>query len=345
LTCKTILRFDFDSSLFLPLVLFAIFAFAQRRNDRQLLSTENTLQNIIADLTVIQSLLPRFPRTLSIPLPKLLRVAAVCYLPYLILTFFLSLQVIFAIAGSLILLWRAPWAIIIRTTVWQSAWFRWSIYKLWSHISGDPLPPLTMSPQSLSDSLAPVQSLRFLFTIYENQRWWMGLDWTAALLPAERPSWCSRSLLPIPPPNAFTLPENTTIYLPDAKGNRTRRTAVWKWEEPEWRVLVRKDGSGLGLTRVERPLSTVKDEAQNTSRFLKAATRRGSVVGSEIPKNTASDEDYVAPDSEETADEDLLTDPDGWVYGDNKWENQSNRGVMGKVSFFFHEPVSFPVYL
>ena len=96
---------------------------------------------------------------------------------------------------------------------------------------------------------------------------------------------------------------------------------------------------------MERPLSTVKDETPNTGRFLKAATGRGSLVGSEIPKNAAPDEDYVAPDSEETADEDILTDPDGWVYGDNKWENQSNRSVMGKVGISFHEPVSFPVNL
>ena len=29
----------------------------------------------------------------------------------------------------------------------------------------------------------------FRFEIYENQRWWMGLDWTHALLPGERPTW------------------------------------------------------------------------------------------------------------------------------------------------------------
>jgi len=29
----------------------------------------------------------------------------------------------------------------------------------------------------------------FRFEIQENQRWWMGLDWTSALLPQERPSW------------------------------------------------------------------------------------------------------------------------------------------------------------
>jgi len=320
--------------LFLPLIFFAVFALVQCRQPPQTLSTDNSLQNIITDLTIIQSLRPRFPRSPSISLPKLLRVAAICYLPYLILTFFLSLQVIFAIAGTLILSWRAPWAIVIRATVWHSAWFRWSIYKLWSRISGDSLPPPTMSPQSLSDSLAPVQSLRFLFSIYENQRWWVGLDWTAVLLPAERPSWCTASQLPIPPPNAFTLPENTTIYLPDVKGNRMKRTAVWKWEEPEWRVLVRKDGTGLGLTRVERPLSIVKDDTPNSSRFLKVATGRGSLLGQEIPKNTASgnaDEDSIIPESEEAADEDL-TDSDGWIYGDNKWENQSNRGVMGKYT-------------
>ena len=116
-----------------------------------------------------------------------------------------------------------------------------------------------------------------------------------------------------------------------------RRTAIWKWEEPEWRVLVRRDGNSFGLTRVERPLSTVTDENPNNNRFIKAASGRGGLSGSEIPKNTSgnADEDYVAPDSEETADEDPLTDPDGWVYGDNKWENQSNRGVMGKVGVFF----------
>ena len=310
----------------------------KRQPPHQTLSTENTVQNIITDLTIIQSLLPRFP---PVPSISLLQLIAVSYIPYLILTFFLSRQVISAIAGTLLLSWRAPWAIIIRTTLWHSAWFRWSIYKLYSHITFHPLPPPAISPQSTSDSLAPVQSLRFLFTIYENQRWWVGLDWTAALLPAERPSWSSASQIPIPPPNAFTLPENTTIYLPDAKGNKTKRTAIWKWEEPEWRVLVRRAATSAGLIRVERPL-TFKDESPNTARFLKAATTRGAP---EFPKNTPSanlDEEHITTDSEEPVDEDPLTDPDGWVYGDNKWENQSNRGAMGKVRlFFFHGLLSF----
>ena len=27
-----------------------------------------------------------------------------------------------------------------------------------------------------------------------------------------------------------------------------------------------------------------------------------------------------------------FTDQDGWIYGDNKWENQSSKGGIGKVS-------------
>lgn len=31
--------------------------------------------------------------------------------------------------------------------------------------------------------------VELLFTCMENQRWWVGLDWTHALLPGERASW------------------------------------------------------------------------------------------------------------------------------------------------------------
>lgn len=33
------------------------------------------------------------------------------------------------------------------------------------------------------------EPIYFRFEVHENQRWWMGLDWTSALLPQERPSW------------------------------------------------------------------------------------------------------------------------------------------------------------
>ena len=34
------------------------------------------------------------------------------------------------------------------------------------------------------------EDVQVQFTVFENQRWWVGLDWTHALLPGERASWC-----------------------------------------------------------------------------------------------------------------------------------------------------------
>lgn len=257
------------------------------------------------------------------------------------------MRVICGLAGTIFLTWRAPWAMVLRAAVWRSAWFRWGIYRSWSFLIGEPIPVKVLSFQPAANSSIPVQSLRFLFTIYENQRWWMALDWTAALLPGERPSWCSASQHPLLPPNAFTLPENTTVYIRDETGSRVKRTATWKWEEPEWKVLVRKEGQG-GVSRIERPLPNV-DPSGNAagssgSKLLKAAGRirdastGGSNAGSSADgKNTTGSSETVDPalDSSQDADgedDNILTDVDGWVYGDNKWENQSNRGGISKVS-------------
>ena len=335
------IRAKYSHRNFLPFVVFGLIAAAQwRRKPSHSLpppTTEITLQNVVTDLTIIQSSIPTIswsPPSKNVP--KLFRAAFVLYVPYVFITFFVSFRVICAIAGTLVLTWRAPWAIIIRTTVWRSAWIRWAVYKSWSIISGETIAVRVMSPQPTTSSTEPVQSLRFLFTIYENQRWWMGLDWTAALLPGERPSWCSASQHPISPPNAFSLPESTSVYLPDGKGGRLKRTATWKWEEPEWRVLVHKDGGGV--SRVERPVPAVKEDSPNSSRLLKAAgrLREGSLHtggGSESNKAlTGNLDDHISDDSSDHADEEPLTDADGWVYCDNKWEAQSNKGGMGKVS-------------
>jgi hypothetical protein len=130
------------------------------------------------------------------------------------------------------------------------------------------------------------------------------------------------------PPNSFTLPESTTVYLPDGKGGRLKRTATWRWEEPEWRVHVRKETNAV--SRVERPLPTVKDDNHNNSLLLKAAGRLRDGSQSDSNKPAASD-DRTSDDAGQSGDE-VLTDPDGWVYADNKWENQSNKGGMGKYT-------------
>jgi hypothetical protein len=58
-----------------------------------------------------------------------------------------------------------------------------------------------------------------------------------------------------------------------------------------------------------------------------------STSAADTSKSTAatSETDHASDDSEDPAEEELLTDVDGWVYGDNKWENQNHRGGLGKV--------------
>lgn len=301
--------------------------------------TELNLQTTITDLSTIQALVPTTSAFAlpPLPVPVLLRVAATIYVPYLLLTYVVPLRVILGVTGTLLLSWHAPWAVVLRTTLWRSAWVRWGLYHTWSCISGQPLPVVSHALQVASTPPEPVNSLRFLFQIYENQRWWMGLDWTAALLPGERPSWCSAppSLHPVSPPNAFSLPEESTVFLADGKGGREKRTATWRWEEAEWKVAVRLQGTPL--TRVEKPLPSLKEE--NPSLLAKAAAKTREAAGGSGGPGGGGDGngDKHGEDDDEAEEEEDVTDGDGWIYGDNKWEGKSDKGSgLGKVSRFPH---------
>ncbi|TEB37554.1 hypothetical protein FA13DRAFT_1752294 [Coprinellus micaceus] len=347
----------------LPLAILASTVYRRsRKSTNKQIVTEQVLANAVADLAIIPTLLPTAPSLPAIPL----RALAILYAPYLLLTTFVPLRIILALR-------RDP--VVLRRVVWRSAYVRWTVYTAWAFVSGTPLPPKSISPQtrtlqsvaSQSDSTQDgtstspgsgadadastntASTLRFLFTVYENQRWWMGLDWTAALLPGERPSWCSSppTLAPLSPPGAFPLPEPTTVYLlhPTDEKKRIKRTAEWYWEEPEWTVLVRKEGGVL--SRVERPVPVAVEEGPNAkegtgSRLFKAASNRFTGVKEKDSRDTSSvhsredsghGEEVEVIGRGENANE-PFTDPDGWVFGDNKWENQSNKGGISKYTRF-----------
>jgi len=301
--------------------------------------TGNHIHLIISDLARIQELAPKHRNITLPPLPVLLRVTAALYVPYSILVYVVRLRVIIAVTGTIILTWKAPWAVTAREGLWASAWVRWPLYYIWSFISGQPLPPPSQSYPVAVESNAkvdsktdvttvtPVEPVRFLFTIYENQRWWMGLDWTAALLPQERPAWSTSSEEPISPPSAFILPPPTTVYLPHEQG-RAKRTATWTWEEDEWRVLRKLEGSST--SRIERPLPSLKEEVPS-NRLLKAAGMMKDAK--DVPPNHEKKDKEQEEESSES--DETLTDNDGWIYADNKWEGGSGNGGMGKVSAVF----------
>lgn len=315
---------------------------------------------LIDDLAAIHALLPAS----SVPAPSLtlLRIAAFLYLPYLVLTYVVPLRICIATSGTLFLIHRARWARDARAALARSAHLRWAFYHLYALVSGTPLPapPPSPPPEYVSRPVSgateytnarsnpdsdvpsappPSAPLRFLFTVYENQRWWVGLDWTAALLPGERPSWCSASHVPLPPPSTFSLPSPTVSYVPVGKHGRAKRMARWTWEESEWCVVVRKEGHE-GLWRVEKTPPKDKDTPEDTgtaARMLRAA--RGKDASGSGPSESPEREKKPAPDQHVSDpsilpahEDDVVTDADGWVYGDNKWEGASSKGGMGKYT-------------
>lgn len=46
-----------------------------------------------------------------------------------------------------------------------------------------------LKKRDIQDDNKTTTDLVFKFVLYENQRWWLGLDWTTNLFPNERPAW------------------------------------------------------------------------------------------------------------------------------------------------------------
>ncbi|KAH8119354.1 integral peroxisomal membrane peroxin-domain-containing protein [Phellopilus nigrolimitatus] len=287
--------------------------------------TEQSLQSTIIDLSVIESLLPSTPHPQTTPWKAIIRILAILYIPFLLVTHFVRLRVLLGVFGTVLVIWRAHWANTARATLWRSAWFRRSLSSIWAILSGQSPSPVILSASSWQSGETG-HSIRFLITVYENQRWWVGLDWTAALLPGERPSWCSSALEPLSPPSAFTLPEPTCVYVSDGKGGLVKRTASWTWEEGEWKVVVKKEDANR-VGRIRQKVHGAK---------LKLKTSRegdsGDVELDSVRSDTADTSSSISGDAHDTEAEEPLTDNDGWMYGDNKWTAVSSNGGLGKFT-------------
>lgn len=110
--------------------------------------------------------------------------------------------------------------------------------------------------------------------------------------------------------------------------------ARWTWEEPEWRVVVRKEGHD-GLWRIEKTPPKDKETPDDTgtaARMLRAARGSGPSESPERDKKPPSDQHVPDPSIIPAHEDDIVTDPEGWAYGDNKWEGASCKGGMGKYT-------------
>ncbi|QRV84742.1 integral peroxisomal membrane peroxin protein [Ceratobasidium sp. AG-Ba] len=333
-------------------------------------ASDATVAATISDITALRLLLPPFLFTSTpvpsrspileairithstLPLKSLLRATAILYIPYLLATWLIPLPVLFGLVGTIMLTIRAPWICVVRSQVAENGWARWIWRRVWAFLTGLPvvIPGSTFTLQrreekpsvapkgkkSVAQELKP-NRLRFRFDILENQRWWVGIDWSSALLPNERQSWCSPPphLAPLSPPITFTLPPPTSHI---DKTLKIRRKAFWRWEDPEWTVLV-KQSHDSHHSRLSVPLPDVSSDSEG--RLAKGLKRvgeslpesvNGSVASGRRLSDSGDDESHEAPLSPSVLLNDPLTDPDGWVYADNKWEGPSPKGGIGKYT-------------
>jgi hypothetical protein len=144
--------------------------------------------------------------------------------------------------GTVVLTWHSRPARVSRTILWRSR----SIRRLCTILTGlqfhtpetesnlkQKRPPLTSqskSPNDVAASLAAKRrpaspGIRFTFTLFENQRRWLGIGWTSSMLAYERAAWTDEHL--------NTAPSKDKFELPEVEGGHAR----WRWVKgSEWRV-------------------------------------------------------------------------------------------------------------
>ncbi|KAG8844212.1 hypothetical protein FRB91_000190 [Serendipita sp. 411] len=332
-------------------------------------TTEEILSTSLSNLESIYALRPNYglkdPLPADVSLQERLRLLGLISPIFITLTYVAPFRVLIAAAGSVILTYRAPWVITTRRIVSRSAYSRAAWRYVVSILSGNftipmPIRKATLMTMGVKEPLQQQQTTRkthpFMFTVIENQRWWVGIDWTAALLPSERPSWCAPvgSMSPstnqgttgtsqpiyhaLPPPATFPLPASTSIVLPASDGKGfVRKTAKWRWEDDsEWEVLVHKEGDDT-VRKLRPPLKspTEDDKGHLIAKAAGRLTTTPSPTVSSFPtqEGNAGGAKPTVPSPVAQVEKEF-TDQDGWIYGDNKWENTSAKGGIGKFTRF-----------
>ncbi|KAK3622949.1 hypothetical protein LTR56_021890 [Elasticomyces elasticus] len=153
------------------------------------------------------------------------------------------------VLGTVGLSWHSRPARVTRTILWRSRSVRNALSLITGLTFAGPLPTAPTTPALITKtketkaatpgvSANAKPGVRFAFTLYENQRRWLGLGWTASLLAYERQAWTDEHLT--------ETPDLMTFSLPDTESETTK----WRWVPgSEWRV------EGAERDKVEREKS------------------------------------------------------------------------------------------
>ncbi|CAO3570998.1 unnamed protein product [Mortierella alpina] len=207
---------------------------------------------------------------------KVLAVAVVTYVPWLILNYFVPMRFIVVVLGSIVICWRAPWFAVL----WAVAAKFQAFSPLLQLIPFWPRPEVSATYQkkkrfSVKDIISRAIGQRkkddseayksyktntgydieedhatmyYKFVLYENQRWWLGLEWTPMMLPNDRAPWTDDHLEPTQSKSAFQLPPPHIAHeaIPGSSNKVLRKSQEWRWLDPHWRLKLGLDSDTDG---------------------------------------------------------------------------------------------------
>lgn len=146
--------------------------------------------------------------------------------------YLLTTRRVIMLVGTFVITYHCRPARVARVILWRSLFVR----RICSMLTGlqfsfEVDKSLSIKSQSrshavgLSTKRGASSGVRFTFTIYENQRRWLGIGWTYSLFPSERAAWTDEHLNSVPSRDDFELPDVHS-------GN-----AEWRWiQGSEWHI-------------------------------------------------------------------------------------------------------------
>jgi hypothetical protein len=189
-------------------------------------STHASLTNTLKEIDVLRTRITLFvtPPGMLLPhlqlpasQPLLVRLCLAWPIWLLITHKLLSPTKVVLIVGTSVLCWSAPWARVVCISLWRSRTIRYACGYIIGQDLINPSEPVVPGPSSLA--VDPVNGrhekrlstninkgnlgggIKITQTLYQSQRRWIGIGWTANLFPNERSPWSfpSLHLRPFPP--------------------------------------------------------------------------------------------------------------------------------------------------
>ena len=263
----------------LPFCIFGCADGVAAQTEPERTSTHSSLANTLNEIDTLRTRISLFltPPSLLIPYlslpasqPLLLRLCYAWPIWLFITHKVLPPKKIVMVVGTAVLCWSAPWARIICIALWRSR----TVRKVCGLIIGEDI--LANAVESLTASEAentvPANAeqsarrdanrashiqdvldggIKITQTLYQSQRRWIGIGWTANLFPNERSPWftalqvhtkscrADETERPSSSIEEYTLPPDKSMPHTLPNGDPALRVAKWRWLDPEWKPVVK----------------------------------------------------------------------------------------------------------